>query len=147
MTTYHSDNSSLPAYGSDPYLSFQPSFAYSLPIQVLVTGIVFTLVLVLFIHLLFTAQYHWPLARLNYALQLCGVITLLIWLSATLGVVLHQVHQRSRVWPYMLDYVAVVVPSDQWSETKEAWWYVMESTTSGLVHVRLAIVVILSCYL
>ncbi|KAF8608039.1 hypothetical protein BDV93DRAFT_519109 [Ceratobasidium sp. AG-I] len=130
-----SDNSSLPAYGRDPYLDFQPSFAYSLPIQILITGIVFTLVLVLFIHLLFTAQYHWPLARLNYALQLCGVITLLIWLSATLGVVLRHVHQRSRNWPYMLDYVAVVVPNDHWTNTQEAWWLVMESTTSGLVHI------------
>ncbi|CAE6417632.1 unnamed protein product, partial [Rhizoctonia solani] len=117
-----SSNSSLPAYPSDPYLQYQPSFAYSLPIQILVTGIVFTLVLVLFIHLLFTAQYHWPLARLNYILQLCGVVTLLIWLSATLIVVLKYAHQRSRGWPYMLDYVGVDIPSDSWTDTQEAWW-------------------------
>ncbi|CAE6471256.1 unnamed protein product [Rhizoctonia solani] len=128
-------NSSLPAFPHDPYLRFQPSFAYSLPIQILITGIVFTLVLVLFIHLLFTAQYHWPLARLNYILQLCGVVTLLIWLSATLIVVLKYAHERSRGWPYMLDYVAVDIPSDAWSDTQEAWWLVMESTTSGLVHI------------
>ncbi|KAG8728941.1 hypothetical protein FRC12_021374 [Ceratobasidium sp. 428] len=35
----------------------------------------------------------------------------------------------------MLDYVAVVIPSDHWSNTQEAWWLVMESTTSGLVHI------------
>ncbi|CAE7137804.1 unnamed protein product [Rhizoctonia solani] len=130
-----SSNSSLPTYSHDPYLPFQPSFAYSLPIQILVTGIVFTLVLVLFIHLLFTAQYHWPLARLNYILQLCGVVTLLIWLSATLIVVLKHAHNRSRGWPYMLDYVAMDIPSDSWTDTQEAWWLVMESTTSGLVHI------------
>ncbi|KAG8714304.1 hypothetical protein FRC11_008983 [Ceratobasidium sp. 423] len=128
-------NSSLPSYPHDPYLQYQPSIAYSLPIQILITGIVFTLVLVLFIHLLFTAQYHWPLARLNYILQLCGVITLLIWLSATLIVVLKHAHERSRDWPYMFDYVAVDIPSDAWSDTQEAWWLVMESTTSGLVHI------------
>ncbi|KAF8706698.1 hypothetical protein RHS03_04806, partial [Rhizoctonia solani] len=130
-----SSNNSLPTYPNDPYLQYQPSFAYSLPIQILITGIVFTLVLVLFIHLLFTAQYHWPLARLNYILQLCGVVTLLIWLSATLIVVLKHAHERSKGWPYMLDYVAVDIPSDQWTDTQEAWWLVMESTTSGLVHI------------
>ncbi|KAG8728917.1 hypothetical protein FRC11_009949, partial [Ceratobasidium sp. 423] len=35
----------------------------------------------------------------------------------------------------MLDYVAVDIPSDAWSDTQEAWWLVMESTTSGLVHI------------
>ncbi|CAE6435639.1 unnamed protein product [Rhizoctonia solani] len=128
-------NSSLPTFPNDPYLQYQPSFAYSLPIQILITGIVFTLVLVLFIHLLFTVQYHWPLARLNYILQLCGVVTLLIWLSATLIVVLKHAHERSKGWPYMLDYVAVDIPSSQWTDTQEAWWLVMESTTSGLVHI------------
>ncbi|QRV83841.1 hypothetical protein RhiJN_11857 [Ceratobasidium sp. AG-Ba] len=35
----------------------------------------------------------------------------------------------------MLDYVAVTVPNDHWSNTEMAWWLVMESTTSGLVHI------------
>ncbi|KAG8699150.1 hypothetical protein FRC08_005482 [Ceratobasidium sp. 394] len=35
----------------------------------------------------------------------------------------------------MLDYVAVVIPGAHWTNTQEAWWLVMESTTSGLVHI------------
>ncbi|KAG8740048.1 hypothetical protein FRC10_004806 [Ceratobasidium sp. 414] len=35
----------------------------------------------------------------------------------------------------MLDYVAVVIPGAEWTNTQEAWWLVMESTTSGLVHI------------
>ncbi|KAB5591819.1 Transmembrane protein [Ceratobasidium theobromae] len=35
----------------------------------------------------------------------------------------------------MFDYVAVDVPSVNWTNTQEAWWLVMESTTSGLVHI------------
>ncbi|QRW25182.1 carbohydrate esterase family 9 protein [Rhizoctonia solani] len=49
--------------------------------------------------------------------------------------VLKHAHERSKGWPYMLDYVAVDIPSDQWTDTQEAWWLVMESTTSGLVHI------------
>lgn len=36
----------------DPYLQYQPAFSYSLPIQLLVSGITLTLLVVLLIHLL-----------------------------------------------------------------------------------------------
>jgi hypothetical protein len=37
--------------GQDPYLQYQPAFAYTLPIQLFVNGITITLLLVLFMHL------------------------------------------------------------------------------------------------
>ncbi|KAJ7072763.1 hypothetical protein C8F01DRAFT_1105137 [Mycena amicta] len=101
-------------YGEDPYLKYRPAFARSLPVQILLTGVVLTLVAVLFIHLIFTAQYHWPLAPVNY----------------------------SQHWPYMLSYVAVnVPPSDSdtttngWSLAEKATWFVMNASTSGLIQI------------
>ncbi len=44
----------LPPLPNDPYLEFQPAFAYSLPIQILLTGITLTLLVILLIHLLCT---------------------------------------------------------------------------------------------
>lgn len=38
--------------GNDPYLQYQPAFAYTLPIQILVSGITLTLLVMLLIHLL-----------------------------------------------------------------------------------------------
>jgi hypothetical protein len=39
-------------FATDPYLQYQPAFAYTLPIQLLVNGITVTLLCVLLIHLL-----------------------------------------------------------------------------------------------
>jgi ABC-type lipoprotein release transport system permease subunit len=41
-------------FDADPYLAYQPAFAYTLPIQLLVAGITVTLLCVLLIHLLCT---------------------------------------------------------------------------------------------
>jgi hypothetical protein len=41
-------------FSEDPYLAFQPAFAYTLPIQLLVSGITLTLLCVLAIHLICT---------------------------------------------------------------------------------------------
>ncbi|KAL0065429.1 hypothetical protein AAF712_007493 [Marasmius tenuissimus] len=129
-------------YDEDPYLSYKPPFARSLPVQILVTGVVFTLVSVLFIHLLFTGQYHWPLAPVNYTLQLAGVTTLLISLIATINVVLHQSIAESDEWPYMVSYMAVPVPPTddlenpgEWSSAEKATWAIMTATISVLVQI------------
>ncbi|KAG8901771.1 hypothetical protein FRB99_005109 [Tulasnella sp. 403] len=119
----------------DPYLKYQPVFADSLPIQILLTGIVISLVFVLFVHLVFTAQYHWPLARLNYALQMAGVCTLLVSLISTLVIILRTTYGKSRSWPYMLDYVAVDVPSGNWTKAELVTWYLLQATVSGIVNV------------
>lgn len=123
-------------YDRDPYLDFQPAFAYSLPIQILLTGVILSLATVLLIHLIFTAPYHWTLAKLNYSLQLAGVLSLLLSLGVSLYVILNSVHQTSRGWPYMLNYVAVDVPLTTWTPHKLGWWYTLDAVTSGFVHVR-----------
>lgn len=113
-----------------------------MPVQILLTGVVLTLVAVLFIHLIFTAQYHWPLAPVNYVLQISGVTTLLISLIATLHVVLSATLDESENWPYMLSYIAVNVPPldiDEnigWTSAERATWLIMNATTSGLIQVR-----------
>ncbi|KAJ6593385.1 hypothetical protein B0H19DRAFT_920694 [Mycena capillaripes] len=128
-------------YAEDPYLRFRPAFARSLPVQILLTGIVLTLVAVLFIHLIFTAQYHWPLAPVNYVLQISGVSTLLISLIATLHVVLDAAQNESQHWPYMLSYVAVIIPPSEdsatggWSLAEKATWLIMNASTSGLIQI------------
>ncbi|KAG8963172.1 hypothetical protein FRC03_003319 [Tulasnella sp. 419] len=123
-------------FDRDPYLDYQPKFAYSLPVQILLTGMVIALVFVLFVQLLFTVQYHWPLARLNYALQLSGVCTLLISLISTLIVILQTTYHKSREWPYMLDYIAVSIPrQNSWSQAQRVCWYIMSATTSALVNI------------
>jgi hypothetical protein len=128
-------------------LEFRPAFARSLPVQILLTGVVLTLVAVLFIHLIFTAQYHWPLAPVNYVLQLSGVTTLLISLIATLHVVLSATFTESEKWPYMLSYIAVNVPpldyeldTDEWNVAERATWLVMNASTSGLIQVCLELI-------
>ena len=105
-------------------------------------GIVLTLTSVLLIHLIFTAQYHWPLAPVNYALQLSAVITLLVSLIATLNVVLDTATTESRQWPYMLEYIAVDIPPLQlpdrsgWKQGELAAWLLMNATTSAHIQVR-----------
>jgi hypothetical protein len=44
-------------FSEDPYLAFQPAFAYTLPIQLLVSGITLTLLCVLAIHLICTSPF------------------------------------------------------------------------------------------
>ncbi|KAG6837814.1 hypothetical protein H0H93_016182 [Arthromyces matolae] len=131
-----------PEYSIDPYLQYRPAFAQSLPVQILLTGVVLTLVTVLFIHLILTAQYHWPLAPVNYVLQLSGVLTLLISLIATLQVILSATMSESEKWPYMLSYIAVNVPpfdrdgdTDDWNFAERATWLVMNSATSALIQI------------
>lgn len=134
-------------YSTDPYLQYRPPFPRSLPVQILVTGVVFTLVAVLFIHLIFTATYHWSLAPVNYVLQVSGVTTLLISLIATLHVVLQATIDESKQWPYMLSYIAVNVPpldlsigndaaeDSGWTLPERATWLVMNAFTSALIQI------------
>lgn len=131
-------------YPNDPVLQYRPNFARSLPVQILVTGVVLTLVAVLLIHLLFTIQYHWTLAQVNYILQLSGVSTLLISLVATLHVVLAQSVRESKQWPYMLSYIAVDTPpldddDTTWTTIEQVTWIVMNATTAVLIQVRVVI--------
>lgn len=125
-----------PAPHSDPYLQYQPHFARSLPVQLLLTGVVLTLTTTLLVQLFFTWQYHWPLARINWMLQFTGVCTLLLNITSILYVVLAALAEKSKQWPYMFEYVAIDVPRvGSWTTPEIAAWYVMEAATSALASV------------
>ena len=51
--------SSVVEFANDPYLQYQPAFAYTLPVQLLCAGITLTLLVVLGIHLLCESQRPW----------------------------------------------------------------------------------------
>lgn len=141
------------SYPEDPILKYRPPFAQSLPVQILLAGISLTLAVVLLLHLIFTAQYHWPLARTNYILQIAGVTTLLTSIIATVYVILSSTMQQSQHWPYMLNYLAVEMPGvvysanandpsfvyqHRWTIAESATWVVMNATTSVVVQVRIS---------
>ncbi|KAF8963651.1 hypothetical protein BDZ97DRAFT_1819722 [Flammula alnicola] len=109
-------------FTNDPYLQYRPPFARSLPVQIMLTGVVLTLV------------------------ALAGVTTLLISLIATIHVVLSATFAESEKWPYMLSYIASTCP--RWisirapldGRCREATWLVMNASTSGSfrpAHIRL----------
>ena len=126
------------AYKSDPILRYRPRFAHSYPAQLFVTGIILTLACVLVIHLVFTAQYHWRLARANYILQVSAALTLLASLIASMHVILRTAIEQSQEWPFMLEYIAVDLPplmvrDSDWSMVEQVAWLVMNATTFALI--------------
>ena len=67
-----------------------PSFALSFPVQVAAMGIVLAMAVVMALHLVFTAPFHYPLSKLNFILQLTGTLLFLVNVAASLGVVLRD---------------------------------------------------------
>ena len=114
-----------------------PEFVFSMPAQIVVDGINVSLVSILAIQLIFTAQYHFPLSRKNYSLQLVSVLMLLISVSVHLHTVLNKLEQQSHVWPYMFAYIGVQIPPQDgsWTLVEEAFYLLMRAVSSGLVHV------------
>ncbi|TFY76445.1 hypothetical protein EWM64_g7564, partial [Hericium alpestre] len=134
------ENITASGYDTDPILHYRPNFGRSLPTQILITGVVLTLVAVLLIHLLFTAQYHWKLAQANYILQMSAVLTLLTSLIASLKIILDHAVKASQQWPFMLDYIGVDLPplmygDDGWSTGGLVGWLFMNATTSALIQI------------
>lgn len=129
------------SFASDPVLALRPPLARSLPVQLLLNGIVLTLMSVLLLQLLFTAQYHFRLAPVNFSLQVSAVCTLLVSSISTIQVVMSTVSDQSQTWPYMLNYVSVDIPpecSEGWSTAGRAAWLLMTATTGMLIQVRLS---------
>ncbi|KZT01438.1 uncharacterized protein LAESUDRAFT_731139 [Laetiporus sulphureus 93-53] len=124
---------------SDPISQYRPVFARSLPVQLLLNGIVLTLMAVLLLQLLFTSQYHVRLAPVNFSLQISAVCTLLVSAISSIQVIFATLDQESKIWPYMLNYVAVEVPpdggSDGWSTAEIAAWLLMTATTGMLIQI------------
>jgi len=130
-------------YTTNPYLTFRPVFARSLPIQVLVTGITLTLVSILFIQLLFSAPSHIRIARTNFFLQISAAIAVLAWETASLSLILNSSREQSQKWPFMLDYVAIDFPPLNDPRTHGTWssgglvaWLFMNAMVSALTQVR-----------
>ena len=121
---------------ADPYLDYRPSFAYSLPVQLLIQGITLTLLVVLLIHLLFTTQYHFPLSRFNYLLQLAGILLVLTNIIISIVATMRVQDKASQKWPYMLDYISVNLPNYDWSTAETAAWFTLHCACNGLVQVR-----------
>jgi hypothetical protein len=129
-------------YPTNPYLSFRPIFARSLPVQLLVTGITLTLVSVLLIQLLFSAPSHIRIARTNFFLQVAAAFSVLAWEIASLTMILNASQEQSQKWPFMLDYVAFDFPPLNDPRTHGAWstgglvsWLFMNAIVSALTQV------------
>lgn len=124
----------------DPLLAIMPDFAFSMPAQIVANGINIALVTVLAIHLLFTAQYHYPLSSRNYVLQAVSTFMLLISLSVQLDIVLKKLNHQSHTWPYMFAYIGVQTPPQDgsWSTVQEAFFLLMRACTTALAHVSVA---------
>ncbi|EPQ32097.1 uncharacterized protein PFL1_00294 [Pseudozyma flocculosa PF-1] len=125
------------AYGHDPLLALMPDFAFSMPAQITVNGINLALVAVLVTHLLFTVQYHFPLSRRNFFLQISSSIMLLVSLSVTLHIILSQLEAKSQDWPFMFPYIGVQVPpgDESWTTVQEVFYLLMRAITTLLIHV------------
>ncbi|OAV92971.1 hypothetical protein, variant [Puccinia triticina 1-1 BBBD Race 1] len=122
------------ASSANPLLEYQPAYTYSMPTQLLILGIVLTLLTVLLLHLLFTAKYHYPLAPCNFILLFAAVI--LTHLSTIILVILTNIHlfNRSRYWPFMFDYIEVTMPMTDWNLVPLAGWYIMQGAVTFLAH-------------
>ncbi|CCM03920.1 uncharacterized protein FIBRA_06071 [Fibroporia radiculosa] len=134
----NSSNTSSDGFPNDPILDYRPVLARSLPIQLLLNGIVLTLTAVLLLQLLFTAQYHFRLAPINFSLQISAVCTLLVSSISTVHVVMEALSEESSTWPYMLNYVAVDIPPDAssgWTMGQLGAWLLMTATTGMLIQI------------
>ncbi|EPQ52643.1 hypothetical protein GLOTRDRAFT_13941, partial [Gloeophyllum trabeum ATCC 11539] len=124
-------------YSDDPVLQYRPAFTRSMPVQILLTGIIFTLAAILLIQLLFTARYHWQLSPGNYVLQVTGVISLGSSLVASMYKILTVTAEESQEWPYMLSYIAVDIPPlhnrGSWATAELTGWLVMNGIISALI--------------
>ena len=87
-----------------------------------------------------TTQYHYPLAPLNYSLQLSSIVVVFLSVVVKTWYVLHHSAQSADVWPYDLDYVAVSVPPPSWTIAQDAAWFLLQALNNGLSNVRLTLV-------
>ncbi|KAI0317610.1 hypothetical protein OF83DRAFT_1120299 [Amylostereum chailletii] len=131
----------LDSYPANPYLQYRPHFSRSLPSQIVATTAVLTLLAVLLLQLVFTAQYHWQLARLNFVLQITALLALLGSTIASIVTILNNTMDESQTWPYMLSYIAVDLPplspnsgaAETWSMGTLAAWTLGNALWSALI--------------
>ncbi|KAE8228588.1 hypothetical protein CF326_g6474 [Tilletia indica] len=123
-------------YSNDEILSLLPAFSYSLPVQVLVTGINLSICFVILSHLLFTASYHYPLSKHNFILQFGGATFLIINLATELSIIFAHAQRQSRRYPFGFNYVAVQVPpnEDTWNFAQQFFFLLLRAITVLFVH-------------
>ncbi|SPO19959.1 uncharacterized protein UTRI_00351_B [Ustilago trichophora] len=131
------DGQPPPTTSSDPLLALMPDFAFSMPAQIVVDGINIALISVLVIHLLFTVQYHFPLSRKNFYLQISSSLMLLISLSVTLHIILQLLEDESQRYPFMFPYIGIQLPpgDDSWTKVQEVFFLLMRAITTALIHI------------
>ncbi|GAC95600.1 hypothetical protein PHSY_003176 [Pseudozyma hubeiensis SY62] len=131
------DGQPPPSSTGDPLLALMPDFAFSMPAQIVVDGINIALISVLVIHLLFTVQYHFPLSRKNFYLQISSSLMLLISLSVTLHIVLDRLESESQRYPFMFPYIGIQLPpgDDTWTKVQEVFFLLMRAITTALIHI------------
>jgi hypothetical protein len=86
-------------------------------------------------HIVVTLQYHYPLAPLNYSLQLSSVVVVLISVIIKIVVILEDSADNADLWPYDLNYVAVSIPPKSWSTGQDAAWFLLQALNNGLANV------------
>lgn len=131
------DGQPPPTSSGDPLLALMPDFAFSMPAQIVVDGINIALISVLLIHLLFTVQYHFPLSRKNFYLQISSSVMLLLSLSVTLHIVLSNLEDESKRYPFMFPYIGIQLPpgDDSWTKLQEVFFLLMRAITTALIHI------------
>ena len=82
-------------------IALQPPFSYSMPVQMIFQTLILVVISFLLIHLVFTVRYHWPVARLNFSLQLSAGLLLLLSDLVTFGLTIRFCQLDSHRWPYM----------------------------------------------
>ncbi|GAA5908050.1 uncharacterized protein JCM6883_004100 [Sporobolomyces salmoneus] len=120
--------------GLDPLLAALPNFVYAMPVQLVILGITLCLLGMLLVHLLFTIRYHLPLSNLNYALQTSATMLSLANISIQLRLVMVNLYQNGRRWPFMFDYIEITLPDDDWSKAKRGGWLCMQGLNALIVH-------------
>lgn len=126
-----------PISEEDPVASLQPKFATSVLCQSVAYGIVFALGAVLLGLLMFSARYHWPLSKVNFAMQLAALIIFLFQITLSISILLKFSRERSRTWPYMFDYIELAFPRDTWNEAQTSAWLLLQGLTALAIHVTL----------
>lgn len=107
-----------------------------MPTQMLIYGVVLTLLTVLLVHLVFTSRYHYPLAKLNFILLITSVVVTESLVCVVIAVVNSSLLDKSRGWPFMFNYAEEEVPSPQWSKGTLIGWYMSQAIITLLTHVR-----------
>lgn len=117
-----------------PAPDWLPPFAQSSAVDLLMIGMVVGVTVLLAVHLIFTLQYHYPLSRVNYVLQLSSTMMFLINMAATSGVMLRHFHNSGRRWPYAFPYTIPPIPMPSWNVVQTVFFLILQAISTFSVH-------------